>query len=130
MVPVSLHDFIFVLQQLFYNFIANQFGALDILINNAGINLNRARSINQLDLSDMAHHFEINVGGAFLTTKFLYPLIKAGRGKKIINISSKLGSIELSSGSSIPYSISKAALNMLTKNQSVEYKAAGITPVG
>ena len=112
-----------------YNFIANRFGALDILTNNAGVNLNRARSFNQLEWSDMAHHFDVNVGGAFLATKCLYPLIKAGRGKKIINISSKLGSIELSSGSSIPYSISKVALNMLTKNQSVEYKAAGITVI-
>ena len=112
-----------------YEFVVNRFDALDILINNAGINLNRDLSISQLDFSGLAHHFEVNVGGVFQASRFLYPLIEAGRGKKIINISSKLASIELSSGNSIAYSVSKAALNMLTKNQSVEYGAAGITVI-
>lgn len=112
-----------------YNFIANQFGHLDILINNAAINLNRTLKLNELAWSDMAHHFKVNVGGPFLTTKYLYPLIKAGKSKKIINISSKLASIALSGGGTIPYSLSKTGLNMLTKNQSVAYGVDGITAI-
>ena len=112
-----------------FDFITHQVGSLDVLINNAGINLNRTLPMNDLELSDLAYHFEVNVGGAFLTAKYLYPLLHAGRQKKIINISSKLGSIELNSGGPIPYSISKAGLNMLTKHQAFAYKAAGITVV-
>ena len=112
-----------------HNFISTQFGILDILINNAGVNLNRSSVLNELRWSDFAHHLDINVGGAFLTTKHLYPLLKTGQSKKIINISSKLASIELSGGHSIPYSLSKTALNMLTKNQSVEYKSDGVAVI-
>ncbi len=113
-----------------YTFIANQFGYLDILINNAGINLTRSRKINELEWSDIAHHFKVNVGGAFLATKYLYPFIKAGQSKKIVNISSKLASIELSSGGgTTPYNVSKASLNMLTKQQAIEYRIDGITAI-
>lgn len=112
-----------------YQFIAHEFGSLDILINNAAINLNRTLSLNELEWADIARHFAVNVGGAFLTTKYLYPLLTAGKGKKIINISSKLASIALSGGGSIPYSLSKTGLNMLTKQQAVAYRAEGITVI-
>lgn len=112
-----------------YHFISSQFGHLDILINNAGINTNRSMTLQELEWQDIAQHFNVNVGGAFLVAKALYPLIKKGRQKKIINISSKLASIELNGGHSIPYSVSKAGLNMLTKNQALEYKDDGVAVV-
>ncbi len=112
-----------------YRYISTEFGQLDILINNAGINENRSLKTDELKWSDIAHHFNVNVGGAFLSTKYLYPLIKAGNSKKIINISSKLGSIKLSSGGSIPYNVSKTGLNMLTKQQAIEYGTDGVTVI-
>ncbi len=112
--------------QALNQFIAGQFGQLDVLINNAAANLNRSLLLNDLTWSDMIHHLDVNVGGAFLTTKNLYPLLKAGQGKKIVNISSRLGSIASHSGGSLPYSLSKAALNMLTKQQANAYRADGI----
>lgn len=115
--------------QALYQFIAGQFGRLDVLINNAAANLNRSLNLNDLTWSDMTHHLDVNVGGVFLTTKHLYPLLKAGQGKKIINISSRLGSIATNSGGSIPYSLSKAALNMLTKQQANAYRADGIAVI-
>lgn len=112
-----------------HDFIAGQFGHLDVLINNAAANLNRSLALNDLTWEDMSHHLDVNVGGVFLTTQHLYPLLKAGQGKKIVNISSRLGSIASNSGGSIPYSLSKAALNMLTKQQANAYRAAGITVI-
>jgi NAD(P)-dependent dehydrogenase (short-subunit alcohol dehydrogenase family) len=112
-----------------YQFILQQFGTLDILINNAGVNLKRDLSLNELAWSDLAHHLEVNVGGAFLTAQCLYPLLKVGQGKKIINLSSKLASIALSGGGSIPYSLSKTGLNMLTKQQALTYRADSITVI-
>ena len=110
-------------------FITGQFGRLDVLINNAAANLNRSLPLNDLTWSDMTHHLDVNVGGAFLTTQHLYPLLKAGQGKKIVNISSRLGSIATNSGGSIPYSLSKAALNMLTKQQANAYRTDGIAVI-
>ena len=101
-----------------HTFILREFKYLDVLINNAGVNINPSLDIQEINWFDIARSFEVNVGGPFLTTKYLYPLIKAGRKKKIINISSKIGSIKLSGGDATPYRISKAGLNMLTKNQS------------
>lgn len=112
-----------------HDFIAGRFGQLDVLINNAAANLNRSSSMNALAWADMTHHLDVNVGGPFLTAKHLYPLLKAGQGKKIVNISSRLGSIASNSGGSIPYSLSKAALNMLTKQQANAYRADGIAVI-
>lgn len=112
-----------------YGFISTQAGYLDVLINNAAVNLKRSAKLNELDWSDMADHLQVNVGGVFLTTKYLYPLLKTGKSKKVINLSSNLGSIELSGGGSIAYRVSKAGLNMLTKQQAVEYRADGIVVI-
>ena len=112
-----------------YTFIADKFNQLDVLINNAGVFLSHDVQLNELAWSDIARHIDVNVGGVFLTTARLYPLLKKGKAKKIINISSILASIELNNGGSFPYNVSKTALNMLTKHQSVEYKVDGITAI-
>ncbi len=112
-----------------HTFIANQFGRVDILINNAGINTSHARGVDSLAWADIAHHLDVNTGGAFLATKHLYPLIQKGTDKKIVNISSQLGSIARGGGGSIPYSVSKAALNMLTQNLSRAFQSDGVTVV-
>ena len=112
-----------------YTFIANQFNQLDVLVNNAGIFSSRNVQLNALAWSDITHHIDVNVGGVFLMTACLYPLLKKGEAKKIVNISSRLASIELNSGGFFPYNVSKTALNMLTKHQSVEYKADDITAI-
>ncbi len=105
-----------------YGFIDSEFGRLDILINSAGVNINPSSKINDVTWSEISESIEINLGGPFFTSKILYPLIKKGISKKIINISSIMGSIKLSNGNSLPYRISKAGLNMLMKNQAVEYQ--------
>lgn len=110
-----------------YEAIAEKYGRLDIVINNAAINQKRAAKMNELDWVDIAHHFDVNVGSVFLATQYLYPLLKAGQSKKVINISSRLGSIGLNSGGPIPYNISKAGLNMLTKQQAIAYAADNIS---
>ena len=110
--------------------IASQTGHLDILINSAGINLGKAGQIDSLNLKDFTESFLVNVGGPFLTTRYLLPLLKEGREKKVVNITSTMGSIQLSTGDMVPYRVSKAALNMLTKNMAIAYRPSGITVVG
>ena len=112
-----------------YQFIDNQFGHLNILVNSAGVNINEPAHFNELNWEDVAQSLEVNVGGPFMTSKTLYPLLHKGKEKKIINISSQMGSIQLTGGGAIPYRVSKAALNMLTRNQAIEYKKDGIAVV-
>jgi NAD(P)-dependent dehydrogenase (short-subunit alcohol dehydrogenase family) len=110
-------------------FIDNQFGHLNILVNSAGVNINEPAQVNELNWEDLAQSLEVNVGGPLMTSKILYPLLQKGKEKKIINISSQMGSIQLTGGGATPYRVSKAALNMLTRNQAIEYKRDGIVVV-
>ncbi len=109
--------------------VEEKFGHLDVLINNAGVNLEKHLDLQDLEWEIFAETLRVNVGGPFLTTRVLYPLLLKGREKKVINISSRMGSIELSDGGMTPYRVSKAAVNMLTKNQSLSYGKDGVTVV-
>ena len=110
--------------------IAARSGHLDILVNSAGINLGKEAEIEVLSLRDITETLLVNVGGPFLTTRYLLPLLKKGRKKKVVNITSVMGSIQLSTGDMAPYRVSKAALNMLTKNLAIACQPYGITVVG
>ena len=112
-----------------YRFIENHFGHLNILVNSAGVSINESAEVNRLNWKDLSRNLEVNVGGPLMTSKILYPLLQKGKEKKIINISSQMGSIQLTDGGATPYRVSKAALNMLSRNQAIEYKGAGIAVV-
>jgi NAD(P)-dependent dehydrogenase (short-subunit alcohol dehydrogenase family) len=115
--------------QHLYQVMDNQLGHLDVLVNSAAVKINESAQVNELNWQDVARSLEVNVGGPLLTSQALYPLIQKGKEKKIINISSQMGSIQLADGGMIAYRISKAALNMLTRNKAVEYKKDGIAVV-
>jgi NAD(P)-dependent dehydrogenase (short-subunit alcohol dehydrogenase family) len=115
--------------QHLYQRINNHFGHLDILVNSAGVKINESAQFNELNWQDLARSLEVNVGGPLLASQALYPLLQEGREKKIINMSSRMGSIQLSDGGMTSYRVSKAALNMLTRNQAIEYKKDGIAVV-
>jgi len=112
-----------------YHFIDDHFGYLNILVNNAGVNINEPAQVNELNWEDVALSLEVNVRGPLMTSKTLYPLLQKGEERKVINISSQMGSIQLTGGGATPYRVSKAALNMLTRNQAIEYKRDGIAVV-
>ncbi|MDK2885941.1 MAG: hypothetical protein PWP54_499 [Thermosipho sp. (in: thermotogales)] len=87
---------------------------VDILINNAGV-LYRDR-FPELVYENFISSFKVNTLGALFLTQELYKNKKLRQGGKIINIDSILGSISNASGTtSYSYSVSKAALNMVTK---------------
>jgi NAD(P)-dependent dehydrogenase (short-subunit alcohol dehydrogenase family) len=99
--------------------ISEQAGALDILINNAGIHLeDPGTPLERLDLTD--HHLqrtmEVNTFGPLRVTQQLLPLLQNGRRRLIINISSEAGSIaDCQRQREYAYCMSKAALNMQCK---------------
>ena len=101
---------------------------IDVLYNNAGII--DWRNLHQVDADSMARIYKVNVVGAMLVIRNFVPNLKQGKRKLIINISSRLGSIALRGqsqlGGSIAYSTSKAALNMLTKQASIDLSPDGI----
>jgi 3-oxoacyl-[acyl-carrier protein] reductase len=92
--------------------VVQEFGRLDLLVNNAGFTTVVAHS--DLDGVKEEHWdkiLRVNLKGPFYTTRAAAPALRAARGS-IVNISSIAGIYGV--GSSIPYCASKAALNNLT----------------
>lgn len=85
---------------------------LDLLINNAGV-LHSGERFGRIDIGTLDHSFQTNAAGPFLLTQALAPLLTDGA--RVVNMSSRLGSIAETSRFGTPsYNISKAALNMAT----------------
>jgi NAD(P)-dependent dehydrogenase (short-subunit alcohol dehydrogenase family) len=102
---------------------------IDILINNAGM-LNRADStMDSLDFDVMERSFQVNSLGPLRVTQALLPNLNAGTGKTVVSITSRLGSIELSTGGLYSYRTSKTALNQINKIMSSELAPQGFTCV-
>jgi NAD(P)-dependent dehydrogenase (short-subunit alcohol dehydrogenase family) len=87
---------------------------VDILINDAAIYLEKPfTEANEFDADAARRTFDVNAVGPLLVTKYFLPLVLAGSGKKIVNISSEAGSISQNWRSrEYAYCMSKAALNM------------------
>jgi 3-oxoacyl-[acyl-carrier protein] reductase len=95
--------------------IADHYGRLDLLVNNAGIT--RPVPHDDLDGLDDAwidRIFQTNVRGAFACVRACKDLLLAGDGGTVINISSIAGRTGV--GSNVAYCASKAAMDSLTRS--------------
>ncbi|TKA63842.1 hypothetical protein B0A55_12257 [Friedmanniomyces simplex] len=98
-------------------------GSLDVLINNAGLVSRRSPWTTLLDDTpegleeDLLSSFRVNVVGVAHTINAFLPLIRKGEAKKVITLSSGMADTDLVHQFGLPiaapYSISKAAVNML-----------------
>ncbi|MEH7546722.1 SDR family NAD(P)-dependent oxidoreductase [Neobacillus vireti] len=106
------------------NFVKDQFGTVDAIINNAGILLERDKKIEELDLEQVQLSFDVNLFGPMRVVKHFLPLLLLGDSSSIINISSEAGSFENAYGGDYAYAASKTALNMFSQqlNQYVNGK--------
>lgn len=103
--------------------IVNEFGSLDILINNAGMNIRK--KLIDIEESDWDTVLGVNLKGAFLVGQAVAKqMIKQNYGK-IINISSILGSIALPYQTC--YAASKGGINQMTKIWAEELAEYNIT---
>jgi ketoreductase RED2 len=91
-----------------------KFGRLDILVNNAGwTTLVPHHDLDALTDEIFRKTFEVNVFGTWWLTKAAIPLLRASDDPNIVNITSVAGVRPM--GSSMAYSMTKAALNQMTK---------------
>lgn len=100
-----------------------KFGGIDILVNNAATNPIFG-SLLEADSTAFDKIMQVNVKGPFELGKLVHPFMKKRGGGSIINISSIAG-LTPDPGLGL-YSVSKAALNMLTKAQAKEWGIDGI----
>ncbi|MBI2898451.1 MAG: SDR family oxidoreductase [Deltaproteobacteria bacterium] len=96
-------------------------GPVDLLINNAGIRKPESIGLDDLDLDDVAETIQVNAIAALRVTRALLARIRESHIRKIVSISSGLGSIgDNTSGGGCAYRMSKAALNMATRSMAVD----------
>ncbi len=101
--------------------------SLDVLVNNAGIFPEGESSILEVDRQAFFHTLTTNTLGPLLVARFFRPFLeKATEGGRIINLSSGLGQLEDMEGDAPTYSISKTALNAVTRQLAAKLKDKGI----
>jgi NAD(P)-dependent dehydrogenase (short-subunit alcohol dehydrogenase family) len=104
---------------------------LDVIINNAGIMPERGdESILKIDLDLVRQAFDTNTLGSARVIRAFYPMLARCERPRILNVSSGLGSVSTKDDHGyFAYSISKAALNMLTRMIAHEFGPSGVTAV-
>jgi NAD(P)-dependent dehydrogenase (short-subunit alcohol dehydrogenase family) len=103
-----------------------ELGGLDILVNNAGILYDTWQKPSTVDFDVVGEAFETNTFGAWRMCKTFIPLIRRSQHGRIVNVSSEAGSIASMGGSTPAYSVSKVALNALTRMLAAELRGKGI----
>ena len=88
---------------------------IDLLFCNAGISGKRGMAIGSFDFQSWEEVLRVNLLGPAALAEALVDHVAASERKTIALMSSRLGSLGESSGMTLPYSTSKAALNMLAK---------------
>jgi NAD(P)-dependent dehydrogenase (short-subunit alcohol dehydrogenase family) len=100
--------------------IENQFGRLDILINNAAILYDKDQSTMNADLELVTKALTTNLFGPWLLCQAFVPLMEKNGYGRIVNVSSGAASMHYMEGGTPAYGISKVALNALTRKLASE----------
>lgn len=107
--------------------IAERFGRVDVLINNAGVLLDRhSSSVLELPLDVFRQTMETNLFGTLRLTQAIVPMMRASRAGRIVNLASTMGQLAEMEAGSPAYRISKTALNALTRILAAELAGSSI----
>lgn len=126
-------------------YIRQEFGRLDLLVNNAAISNTRKGDLSleeygkisrasNAPLDEVRAVWETNVFGVLAVYQAMLPLLRESSDARIVNVSSGVGSLELNAAPDGPYHrsfgpvypASKAALNAMTLAMMVELEGTGI----
>jgi NAD(P)-dependent dehydrogenase (short-subunit alcohol dehydrogenase family) len=125
--------------------VKQQFGSLDILVNNAAISRANGQEVETMQdyiqrsratlisVDEVRTIWETNVFGVLAVTQAFVPLLRKSKGARIVNVSSSLGSLTINA-TPVPYratfnpgyGASKTALNAITLAFAIDLEAEGI----
>ena len=105
------------------DFAVEKGGRLDVLVNNAGINIRKP--IEEMSIDEWCTMMKVNTGSAFLGCKYAIPVMRAQGGGAIINTSSVCGLVG-HMYTPEAYTATKGAVTLLTKAVAARYAKDGI----
>jgi NAD(P)-dependent dehydrogenase (short-subunit alcohol dehydrogenase family) len=108
------------------SFVEDEFGRLDVLVNNAGISNDEGQRGIDADLDRVRDALEANLLGAWRLCEVAIPLMQRNGYGRIVNMSTGLAALEDMGGGSPAYRVSKTALNALTRILASELRGSGI----
>ena len=108
------------------SFVEEEFGRLDVLVNNAAIANDEGQRGAQADLLRVREALEANLLGAWRLCEIAIPLMQRNGYGRIVNISTGLAALENMGGGSPGYRVSKTALNALTRILASELRGSGV----
>ncbi len=100
--------------------------AIDVLICNAGISGKEATVLGSIDPATWRETFEVNALAPLMMAEAFADHVAASQDRKLVAISSRLGSITFANNGRYSYRASKAALNMEWKGLSVDLASKGM----
>ncbi|HLJ99060.1 MAG TPA: SDR family NAD(P)-dependent oxidoreductase [Streptosporangiaceae bacterium] len=103
-----------------------QFGRCDVLVNNAATPVDRWAMASNADLGAVAEAIDVNLFGAWRVIQAVLPLLRSSPQPRIVNVSTEDASIAAMTGGGPAVSVSKAALNALTRMLAGELGRDGI----
>jgi NAD(P)-dependent dehydrogenase (short-subunit alcohol dehydrogenase family) len=98
-------------------------GRADVLVNNAAVHYDTWQQAWNADLAVVREALDTNLLGAWQTTQAFLPLLRRSAHARVVNVSSEGGSLSGMTGGTPAYSVSKAALNALTRLLAGELRA-------
>lgn len=104
------------------DFIESKWGKLDVLVNNAGMNI-RKKTIEYTE-EEYQKVYQTNFFSAFEFCRLCYKYLVTSKKSSVINVASVAGSFDVGTGS--PYATSKAAMIQLSRSLAVEWAKDGI----
>lgn len=102
--------------------VVEEFGRVDVLVNNAG--MERAGALRKLTEADWDITLNVNLKGTFLCSQAVHGHMVANKHGRIINIASRAW---LGGAGQAPYSSAKAGVVGMTRTLAIELGRAGIT---
>ena len=106
--------------------IEGKWGRVDVLVNNAAVLLGENDDALSISAGDFRQTFDTNLFGVIETCRAFVPGMVARRYGRIVNVSSGAGQLSTMSTYAPAYSMSKAALNALTRILGETYRKSGV----
>ncbi len=106
-----------------FDAVADRFGQIDVLVNNAGI-AGANKPTHEIDPEEWRKVIEVNVNAVFYCTRAAIPHLKKAGGGSIVNLSSIYGLV--GAPDLPPYHASKGAVRLMSKTDALLYASEGI----